>query len=203
MAAPLQPIQALSAPALQTAPVEAVPLPTFATQAAAAPVLPATGPPPAVDFAAPTAPLAARPTPNPITAAAVQRPVAAAARDTPASPETGTALPISAGADTSAVSGARDAGARLGQDLATPPSLPASAPRLNLDLVRPRGGVISAQGSRGLLPMLPHPPEDNSKLAADIAKAAKADCRNAYSSLGLAAVVPLAFDALREKGCRW
>ncbi len=87
--------------------------------------------------------------------------------------------------------------------MATPASLPASAPRLNLELVRPRGGAISAQGSRGLLQMLPHPPEDNSKLADDIAKAAKPDCRKAYGSLGLAAVVPLVVDALREKGCRW
>jgi len=107
------------------------------------------------------------------------------------------------GPSTPPSAGARDAGARLGQDVATPAALPASAPRLNLELVRPRGGAISAQGSRGLLQMLPHPPEDTSKLADDIAKAAKADCRKAYSSLGLAAVVPLAVDALREKGCRW
>jgi hypothetical protein len=99
--------------------------------------------------------------------------------------------------------GAPDAGARIGHDVATAPALPASAPRLNLDLVRPRGGVISSQGSRGLLPMVPHPPEAKDKLADEIAKAAKPDCRKAYGQLGLAAVVPLAADALRDKGCRW
>ncbi len=99
--------------------------------------------------------------------------------------------------------GAPDAGARVGYDVATPPSLPASAPRLNLDLVRPRGGAISAQGGRGLLQMLPHPPEAKTKLAEDIEKAARADCRKAHGSLGLAAVVPLVADALSDKGCRW
>ena len=99
--------------------------------------------------------------------------------------------------------GAPDAGATLGHDMATPPSLPASAPRLNLDLVRPRGGAISAQGGRGLLPLLPHPPEAKSKLAEDIEKAARADCRKAYGSLGLAALAPLAIDAVRDKGCKW
>ena len=99
--------------------------------------------------------------------------------------------------------GAPDAGATLGHDVATPPSLPASAPRLNLDLVRPRGGAISAQGGRGLLPLLPHPPEAKSKLADDIEKAGRADCRKAYASLGLAAVLPLAIDAVRDKGCKW
>ena len=99
--------------------------------------------------------------------------------------------------------GAPDAGAQVGHDIATPPSLPASAARLNLDLVRPRGGAISAQGSRGLLDLLPHPPEAKSKLAAEIESAAKPDCRTAYRDLGLLAVVPLAVDAVRDKGCRW
>lgn len=99
--------------------------------------------------------------------------------------------------------GAPDAGARVGHDVATAPSLPASAPRLNLDLVRPRGGLVSPGGSRGLLPVLPHPPEQPSKLARDIEKAAKPDCREAYSGMGVLAVLPLAADALRDKGCRW
>ena len=104
-----------------------------------------------------------------------------------------------------AASGAPDAGVRLGQDVATPASLPASAARLNLELVRPRGGAISAQGDSGLLQMLSHPPEAKSKLAEDIEKAAKADCRKAYSGMGcgLWAVVPRAVDAVRDKGCRW
>jgi hypothetical protein len=99
--------------------------------------------------------------------------------------------------------GAPDAGTRLGHDVATAPSLPASAPRLNLELVRPRGGAISAQGSRGLLSMVPHPPEGKTKLADDLEKAAKPDCRTAYGGMGLLAVVPLALDAARDKGCRW
>jgi len=74
---------------------------------------------------------------------------------------------------------------------------------LNLELVRPRGGLISSQGSRGLLPTVPHPPEAKSKLAEEIQKAGKVDCRKAYADMGVAAAAPLVLDALRDKGCRW
>lgn len=100
-------------------------------------------------------------------------------------------------------SGAPDAGARLGHDVPTPPSLPASAPRLNLELARPRGGEISSFGAKGVLQLMPRPPETKSKLGADIQNAAKPDCRTAYSAMGVAAVAPLAVDAVRDKGCRW
>lgn len=99
--------------------------------------------------------------------------------------------------------GGPDAGARVGHDVATAPSLPASAPRLDLRLVRPPGGPVSAQGPRGLLPVVPHPPEKPSKLARDIQKAGQPDCREAYGALGLLAVVPLVADSVRDKGCRW
>jgi hypothetical protein len=110
-------------------------------------------------------------------------------------------VPEASGSAARAPMGAPDAGASLGHDVATAPSSPASAPRLNLDLARPRGGEISRQGSRGVFSLLPHPPE--SKLANDIEKSAKPDCRNAYSGLGLLAAVPLALDAVRKDGCRW
>ena len=99
--------------------------------------------------------------------------------------------------------GTPQAGARLGHDVATAPSLPASAPRLNLDLPRARGGEISSRGSMGLLQLLPRPPETKSKLSQDIEKAAKPDCRNAYAGLGLLAAIRLAVDAARDKGCEW
>jgi hypothetical protein len=57
-----------------------------------------------------------------------------------------------------------------------------------------------------VLPLLPRPPELPDKLARDIDKAAKADCRTAYQGLGLLAVVPLAADALgggKGSGCKW
>jgi hypothetical protein len=91
----------------------------------------------------------------------------------------------------------------VGHDVATAPAAPASAPRLNLDLARPRGGEISRDGSRGVLNLLPHPPESQ-KLADDIRKSARPDCRTAYSSLGLVGAAPLAADALRKDGgCKW
>ncbi len=99
--------------------------------------------------------------------------------------------------------GAPDAGAAVGTDVATPPAAAASQPRLNLDYVRPRGGEISTLGRRGVVNALPVPPDVKDKLAEDIAKSAREDCRKAYAGGGLAAVVPLAVDALRKDGCRW
>lgn len=55
----------------------------------------------------------------------------------------------------------------------------------------------------GLLPLLPAPPERKSKLTEGIEKSAKPDCRTAHADMGLLAVVPLAADAIRDKGCRW
>lgn len=96
------------------------------------------------------------------------------------------------------------AGARVGHDVATPPSVPPSAPpRLNLDYMRPSGGALAAQPRRGALALMPAPPERKSKLAEGIEQAAKPDCRTAYAGAGLAAVVPLAMDAARGKGCKW
>lgn len=98
-----------------------------------------------------------------------------------------------------------DAGARVGHDVATPASNAASAvPRLNLELSRPRGGELSRGSARGALPLLPRPPELDDKLAREIQKSVKQDCRKAYAESGLLAVVPLAADALgKSGGCKW
>lgn len=98
-----------------------------------------------------------------------------------------------------------DAGPRVGHDVATPPAPVASAPRrLNLELTRPRGGELSRGAARGVLPLLPRPPELPDKLARDIERAARPDCRDAHAGAGLLAVVPLVRDALRpDGGCKW
>lgn len=75
------------------------------------------------------------------------------------------------------------------------------APRLNLNL--PRGGETSRGASQGLLQMLPRPPERPSRMADEVAKAAKKDCRQAYSGMGLLAVVPLVAGAVKGDGCNW
>jgi hypothetical protein len=113
---------------------------------------------------------------------------------TPRAPEGSVARPPS---------GAPDAGPALGHDVATPPAAPASPARLNLDLPRPRGGEISPLGSRGLVNLLPLPPEVKSKLGDDIQKSARPDCRTAYAGQGLLGTVPLLADAVRKDGCRW
>jgi hypothetical protein len=100
-------------------------------------------------------------------------------------------------------SGRPDAGARLGHDVATPPSAPPSAPPSTLDLSLPTGGPTSPFGSHGVFRVVPHPPDTESQLAKDIKKSAKPDCREAYANNGLLAVVPLARDAVKGTGCKW
>jgi hypothetical protein len=81
---------------------------------------------------------------------------------------------------------------------------PAPAPRPNLEPPRAAASALgSGSGSRGLLNLMPPPPERKSKLATEIEKAARPDCRTAHAEAGLLAVVPLVRDAVRDKGCRW
>ncbi len=192
------------AAALKPEPVVAAPVPLSlpALPALQVPVLPpapelpaAAGParvtPPvlaAEPKVAPAATLAPTPTASP-TATPNAAPTAA--------PTAATALPVRAGLP--------DAGPQLGRDVATPPAPAASVlPRLNLTLQRPRGGELSRGRSAGALPVLPRLPEVDEKLGRDIAKSAKADCREAYRGVGLAAAVPLAADALKkDAGCKW
>lgn len=102
-----------------------------------------------------------------------------------------------------ASAGSPDAGSRLGQDLAVPPSASASAPRPPLNLSLPRGGDIAARRGPGLVDLLPQPPERKSKLEQSIEDATNKDCRKAYANAGILAAVPLAIDAARGKGCKW
>ena len=202
-APPAAPAAALPAPAAATA-VRAEPVAVPAVPAV--PDLPAA---PALRRVPPLAPVAATtaalpPTPAVPLEAPVGLPALAAA---PAGlPLAQISAAPAAPATPALATGRPDAGPQAGHDVATAPSAPASAPRLNLELARPRGGELSRQGSVGVLPLLSRPPELPDKLARDIDKAAKADCRKAYQGLGLLAVVPLAADALRsgkDGGCKW
>ena len=98
--------------------------------------------------------------------------------------------------------GTPEAGPRLGHDAATPPPQPPSAPRADGSFPA-RGPDTLRPGSSSVLNLLPPPPEKKSKLATEIEKAAKPDCRQAYAGMGLLAAVPLAADAVRGKGCKW
>ena len=149
------------------------------------------------------APLAAAPT-------RVATPAATSAPSDTPRPAVGAAVPDGApGASATSARpslGSPNAGPQLGRDVATAPSAPASAPRLNLELARPRSGEIAREGSRGVLQLLPLPPERKSKLAEGIEQAAKKDCKDAYAGAGLLAIVPLAIDAVKSNsatGCKW
>ncbi|EHR69466.1 hypothetical protein BurJ1DRAFT_0584, partial [Burkholderiales bacterium JOSHI_001] len=170
--------ESLALPAARAEPAVATPAPL------AAPA-PGASTPPAPAAPTPAVPSSANPGPAPL-----GNPLATPVDKGPALPGAGTP----------------DAGARLGREQATPPMQPASAPRLNLELARPRGGEISSSRSgTGVLQLMPRPPEVKDKLARDIENAARKDCKDAYAGAGLLAVVPLARDAVRgdNKGCRW
>lgn len=145
---------------------------------------------------APPAPVALPSVPDtrvPTLGAAVAAPPTAAATAAPAEPSPATARAAPAPDDT---------GPRLGADVAVPATAASAPKRLNLELGRLRGGELSRHGSAGVLPVLPRPPETD-KLASEIEKAARADCTKAYAGAGILAVVPLAVDAVRGKGCKW
>ncbi len=194
LAAPLPPVPAPPA-ATVAVPAPAAALPGDTTPTAAAPAVPA---PPVLRSLGTAAPVPVSPagvaplqgdSPS-ATAPTITAPnLPALVRAVPAAP----AAPVPTGPD---------AGSQLGRDVATPASQPASAPRLNLQLARPRGAELSRGGGSGVLQLLPRPPEVASKLSKDIEKAGKADCKNAYGG-GLLAVVPLVVDAVRQDGCKW
>ncbi len=80
-------------------------------------------------------------------------------------------------------------------------------PKLDLDALRNRARAISSEGSgpRTLLPFPVAPPVAVKKKVEEIFDKAlkRADCKDAYAKMGLAAVVPLVRDAITEKGCKW
>ena len=89
-----------------------------------------------------------------------------------------------------------------GPEPASTPGPSTSEPRLNLSLPGTRGrpGLI---GAPGVLPVLPPPPERKAKITEELDKAGRADCRKAYSDMGLLGAVPLAIDAVKGTGCKW
>ena len=178
-------------------------LPRLPPASPASPVLPATSGERTPESAIPPAGAPAR--------APTSAPTTAAPSTTTASP------PVSAPPLPSAsrVAPGLPAGDALGADpftprTAIPPSpstAPGSAPRIDLDAVRQRAREIDREGSgpRTLLPFNVRPKLDTrTKEQKAFDKALqRADCRDAYSAMGLAAVVPLLLDSVSEKGCKW
>lgn len=177
------PVQARTAPTLAPLPEVAQPGPEPAQTAASPSTQPS--PQPAAETATPAT---ASPNPSP--------------KSTPSLSEAPQRLVTSPGASNAPAVGAPDAGSRVGADLALPPAPGASAPKLDLSLPR-AGGPLARQGVKGMLSVLPVPPDKKSKLEQEMEAAKRADCRRAYEQAGILAVVPLALDAARGKGCRW
>ncbi|MGZ5102276.1 MAG: hypothetical protein ACXWGX_17245, partial [Usitatibacter sp.] len=77
---------------------------------------------------------------------------------------------------------------------------------IDLDAARRRAREMAREGTgnRAALPFpMPPVPERKSKMETAIENARKPDCRTAYQSLGLLAVVPLVANEFGEGTCRW
>jgi hypothetical protein len=96
---------------------------------------------------------------------------------------------------------------RSRRDGAAPATEPGGPPAITAESLRRRAAEIAREGSgsSGVLNLVPPPPpvERKDALAEGIAKAAKPDCRTAYSGMGLLAVVPLVASTVGNGGCRW
>jgi hypothetical protein len=155
--------------------------------------------------AAPASPPAARTVPNEIAPRPAERSAPDKAPTTQPLPRTETApaeLPrLRFGApepDEDMFKPKRDGGA--------PSAEPGAAPRLDLDEAKKRAAravVREGTGSRGLLSVMPPPPERDTKEARPLDKAVKPDCRTAYANMGLLAAVPLVASSIGDGGCRW
>jgi hypothetical protein len=90
-------------------------------------------------------------------------------------------------------------------------STPAPAKSLDLDAVRKsaREGSSEPRNERsGPRTLLPFPTAPKPPVKSDITKIfdkalKRPDCKEAYSDMGLAAVIPLVRDAIKQDGCKW
>jgi hypothetical protein len=82
----------------------------------------------------------------------------------------------------------------------------AKSPVIDLDAARRRARELAREGTgnRAVLPFpMPPVPPRKSKMEIAIENARKPDCKTAYQSLGLLAVVPLVANEFGEGNCRW
>ncbi len=167
-----------------------------------------------VPYVAPTAAPTAVPAPAIASPSAVN-PNAAPAQ--PASPSTtapsSTAPPTTNAPSTerapAAASPGSPAPSKSSDDIFGPrrDALPAPAKSLDLDAARKsaREGGSERTGPRTLLPF---PTAPKAPVKSDITKIfdkalKRPDCKEAYSDMGLAAVIPLVRDAIKQDGCKW
>ncbi len=91
------------------------------------------------------------------------------------------------------------------QDVVVPPSQPGAAPHIDLEASKRRARQLAGgvDDGGGMLPVVPPPPDKKTKLAEDMEKAVKPDCRTYYANLGLLAVPPLVLTAGNNGPCHW
>lgn len=209
-AKPLPVPEATPTPPVEAAPIEAQPLP-----------VPEAAPTPPVE----AAPIEAKPlpVPEPTTAAQPAKPVESSRANDPAVLAPATPMPQATAPaprmqEAPPAPSVREMPApaqpAAGDESLFKPAAPATGydptapagPALDLDAIRRRAGEIAREGSgqRALLPFpMPPVPPKKSAMEKAIDGARKPDCRTAYQSMGLAAVVPLVANEFGEGNCRW
>ncbi|MFZ6862103.1 hypothetical protein ACO0K7_05675 [Undibacterium sp. Ji67W] len=84
---------------------------------------------------------------------------------------------------------------------------PETRPHLDLDALRQSAVVMEKQRQRGEIEKIQDSlkRDDNfeKQLGEGVKKAQAKDCRQAYSGLGLLAIIPLAASAVSDKVCKW
>jgi hypothetical protein len=197
---PTASVAPLASPVLQPAPTPVVtPPPVPDAPVPDAVVQPPIGlPEPPARALAPLAPL------RPIELGSVTGPDAPALNLPPVRATAAPVVPAAIGIPAPPVTVRADTAPRPGADRTAAPPATGRAP-LNLTLPQGHGAATAQSGLGGqrALNLVPPPPQRKSALTEGIERAARPDCRKAYSGMGVLAVVPLATDALREGGCRW
>jgi len=81
------------------------------------------------------------------------------------------------------------------------------AKRLDLDAAR-RSARESTGERSGPRTLFPFPTAPKAAVKSDVTKIfdkalKRTDCKDAYADMGLAAVIPLVRDAIKQDGCKW
>jgi hypothetical protein len=78
------------------------------------------------------------------------------------------------------------------------PQQAAEQPKLDLRLPARRGSTPAAEAT-----LANEAKSVQERLADEVAKSARADCRTAYSGAGLLAIPMLIWDSVKQEGCKW
>ncbi len=204
------PVEPAPAPAIERVPVDPVLPPPVVVEKLPAPRTESIAPPPVGPVSRPSEPaLPSEPAPPAPRESAPTKPPPPVPAERPPLPELRAPVgqaPAVPAAPPGPAAPSTDSLFRRRDEPATDYDPTAAPSRLDPEALRKRAGEIAREGTgrRALLPFpMPPLPERKTREQIAIEKARKPDCRTAYQSLGLAAIVPLIANEFGEGSCRW